>query len=187
MKKITFMILVAASLSYCQYVEGLVTTTMYGGLAVALGSGVNPGPSLCIEPIRNVTPNFGLGGHIDYSWISAAKPPNVDPGFRMGVHFIDAAFVCKGVYPFSEKSSAALEFDPGINLTYFYFLLGNISDNAMKPFYGQTFGISYRRQPFAFVIKLKTIFAEIFRPKYDNIFSTQKTISWMTFSVGIEL
>ena len=190
MKNFVLIVLASISIAPGQNFEGLVTSTAYVGLALAIGDGsggVNPGPTICLEPIRNVSPYFGIGGHIDYSWISAKKPPNITEEFSLGMHVIDVALVPKAFYPFSKDACGSVELDPGLYLPYLYYILGTFSQTAVKPFFGLTSGLSFRYQSFAFVLKFKTIFAEIFQKGYNTIFSKVNTLNWMTFSVGITL
>lgn len=190
MKNFVLIVLASISMASGQYFEGLVTNTAYVGLALAIGNGsggVNPGPTICLEPIRNVSPYFGIGGHIDYSWLSAKKPTNRTEEFSMGMHVIDVSLVPKALYPFSKEASGCVELDPGLYLPYFYYILGSSSQTSVRPFFGLTSGLSFRYQSFAFVLKFKTMFAEIFQKGYSNIFSKENTLNWMTFSVGITL
>jgi len=189
MKKMLIALFMWSNIAYCQNYEGLVTNTAYGGLALAVNgnSGVYPGPALCIEPVRNISPYFALGGHLDYAWFQAKKPSTITEDFTMGVHILDLALVPKAMYPISNRVTATLEIDPGLYVTYFYYIVGTTSSSSVGKFFGLTEGLSLRLKPFVFLFKFKTMFANIFKTGFDNMFSKDNTLSWMTLSVGMEL
>jgi hypothetical protein len=170
-KKVMALLLCVTAVATAQ-----VTTTFYGGLAIAIGEGssdMNPGIAACVEPIGKISKYFGLGGHLDYAWLSVRKPSNLTMGdFRAGVHFWDISLVPKGYLPVADNSNVALEFDPGVYLTYSYINGGGESHGEVKPYFGLTTGVSFNINAFAVGFKIK------------NAFTEDHPTSWISFSVG---
>jgi hypothetical protein len=150
--------------------------TFYGGLAIATGEGseyINPGITACIEPLGKINKYFGIGGHVDYTWLSVKKPNGWDnDNFSFGFHMWDLALVPKAFIPISEDANIAFEIDPGLSLDLVYFNMGNYSDSDLQPNFGLTSGISINIKSFAFAFKFK------------NVFSDEDVTNWITFSVG---
>ncbi len=150
--------------------------TIYGGLAIATGEGaggMNPGLTACVQPIGRFIEYFGVGGHADYTWLSAERPAGASRSdFGAGVHLWDISLVPKGFLPLGESANLAFEVDPGLSLALGYVRIGSYSDSDFEPNFGLTFGVSFNIYAFGFAFKFK------------NVFSEGGNTNWITFSVG---
>jgi hypothetical protein len=151
------------------------SSTLYGGLALAVGDGsssMNPGINVCIDPSTKINNYFALGGHCDYTWLSAKNTMNIS-GFSAGNHFIDVGFVPKLLAPMGPDATMFFEVDPALFMVYSYVSVGNYSDSRFNLFFGLTYGVGISLRSISFAVKLKTVFS-------DN-----DTAQWIVFNVGI--
>jgi hypothetical protein len=190
MWKTALLVLSTTYFTLGQNFEGLVTNTFYVGIALPSGNGsaeTRPGPSLCIEPVRNLSKYVSVGGHLDYLWLTCKKPSSVTEEFSMGGHILDIAFVPKAIYPFNDNFSASFEFDPGIYLSYYYFTNGTESNSEAKPCFGLTTGLSCKYKAICIAIRYKTLFAKKFEQGYGNMLSEDNNPDIITISIGTTL
>jgi hypothetical protein len=184
MRKSALSLLIAASFALGQnYYEPMLSirNTFYGGIAFAVGEGASvwhPGVSGGIEPIKKINTYFGVGGHIDYSWLSRAELP---PLKRAGLHYFDISFVPKAYLPVSANMTFSFEVDPGLYGTYAYYSYGEYRTSNFKVFFGLTAGTAFTIEAFSLIFKFKNIFGE-------DIPVPQVTIvNYLSLCVGIAL
>lgn len=150
-------------------------TAIYGGLAMAIGdgaSGMRPGIGVGLESVSKIGNYVGLGGHIDYEWLTVDIPADED--IRLGVHLWDVSFVPKCYIPFTESANMSFEVDPGFCLSLAY-VHGDYSDSDTKPHFSLTSGIAFNIEKFVLAFKFK------------RIFSIDGTANIVTFNVGYAL
>jgi hypothetical protein len=173
MKKMMAFLLCVTALSTA---DVTVVNTVSGGLSLAVGNGsdhTNPGLTVCIEPIGKFSKYFGVGGHVEYAWITFQKPSySVVNDYGAGVHFWDLSFVPKGYLPLSADMNLTGEFDPGVYMTYAYIHGNGFSDHNFDTHFGLTMGFSFNVNAFAFGFRFKSVFT-------DN-----DPTSWVSFAVG---
>jgi hypothetical protein len=132
-------------------------TTFFAGGAFALGSGVNPGVNVCLEPIKKINTYFGVGGHIDYTWFSASGLP---PDVSVNLHSFDIALVPKGYWPVGKEMNVTFEIDPG----WYGFLLKVRDGDDYATIFNKRFGLTtapgFTVGNFSFAFKFKTVFVE---------------------------
>lgn len=173
MKKLLLLVVTFASVSF-----GIESrTTLSGGVAIAVGDGsqsMNPGLTLCLEPIARVSKYFGIGGHLDYSWLTEQRPSGMPSSmeFSAGDHFWDISVVPKLYLPVSEKVLFCFDIDPGLYFGYAYLHLNGGSSSSSKQFFGMTYGVSLNASSFVFGFKFK------------NTFIDNDQTNWIAFSIG---
>jgi hypothetical protein len=138
---------------------------------------MNPGIALGFETGKKICNYVGLGGHIDYEWLSADVPSSED--IRLGVHFWDVSFVPKVIIPFTEQVNMAFEVDPGFCMSLAYIHVesyyGNYDDREALPHFILTPGVTFNINKFALAFKYKRVFDE---DGADN---------FLTFNIGCNL
>jgi hypothetical protein len=178
-KKVLCLLALASITVGQNYYESMMTVrnTFYGGIALAVGegaSGLNPGVTLCMEPLKKINEYFSAGGHIEYAWLSTARlPQNVSEGG----HFFDVAFVPKVFIPVASEMNFVFEIDPGLFGLYYYRRLGGYSNSVFKAYLGLTLGAGFNVHQFSLMFKYKSMFTE----------NVSLAVHWITFSVGIAL
>ena len=156
-------------------------TLIYGGLALATGQGngdMRPGLSLGLESGSKIGNYVGLGGHIDYEWLTVDIPADYD--IRMGVHLWDVSFVPKFFIPFTESANMSFEVDPGFCLSLGYIRSRGYSDSEVEPHFILTSGITFNVEKFAFGFKYKRVFL------YDDSADYDGSANMVTFNVGYD-
>lgn len=151
-------------------------SAIYGGLAIQTGSGASimrPGIALGFESVYKVNNYFGLGGHMDYEWLTVDIPAGYDE--RMGFHYWDVSFVPKAYIPFTESSSMSFELDPGFCLALVYLHVPGYSDSETEALFSLTPGIAFNIEKFALAFKFK------------RIFNSDGASQMFTFNVGYAL
>ncbi len=152
----------------------------YGGLSVFIGDGsedVNPGINAGIETIAKVGKFYGIGGSIEYTWLTEDLPPSAPEDKRSSLHYWDASVIQKVFYDINDNVNIFGEFAPG-----FYYGLWVVRNKynraaARKPGFGLSFGTGVHAKSFIFVFNFK---AALDRAGYRRI----RSIKWITFSIG---
>ena len=150
-------------------------TAIYGGLSVAIGEGgrsMNPGLNAGIESLAKFKKIYGLGGCVEYTWMSADLPASAPKDRRESIHIWDASVLQKVYFEIHDKLNVFGEFAPG-----FYFALLTIREGTyhhadVEPLFGLSFGTGVNLSKFIFVFNVKVAFGD-----YDSA-------KWITFSVG---
>lgn len=183
MSKSMLIVLAAASIAVSQsYYESLtsIKNTIYGGVAFAIeqGAGMNPGVNAGIEPIKKINTYLGVGGHIDYTWLSVKNlPSNVGEG----VHLFDVSFVPKAFVPVGKDMDFTFEIDPGIYGIDVYYRLGGFSSSEFNLHFGLTTGAGFKADVFSFLFKFKTFFTE------SDGYHYMRLVNWLALCAGVEL
>lgn len=149
-------------------------TIIGGGLALAVGDwsdNMNPGLHLTIEPNRKINSFFGIGSHIDYSWLTAHTDIS---GLQVNVHLIDIAFVPKGYLQISSMSQVFLEVDPALLLAFGNVNYRSSSESELKLYFALTYGAGFNINRFVMGFKMK------------NAFTENTTAQWINLYVGYE-
>ncbi len=135
--------------------------TVYGGIAIMTGEeGWNPGLALGLEPVSRISKYVGLGGHIDYTWLSLKTENTIVGEVGGGLHFLDVAFVPKLYVPVSDETFMTFDIDPALVLDYAYAHFGNVEDSDISVHFGFTFGASFNVNLYSFVFKYKTVYVK---------------------------
>jgi len=176
-------LLCAASIAFCQsqgYYESQMSarTAFFAGGVLALGTGMNPGVSACLEPIKRINTYFGAGGHVDYTWLSAAGLP-ADVGIDL--HIVDISFVPKALWPVGKDKCLTFEIDPG-----WYLILIKVHDvNYHATGFNKRFGLTvapgFTIGDFSFSFKVKSVFTD---GAGTNDISL---VNWIVLCAGINL
>ena len=170
--KVALFVLLVATLAFGQ---AKMRTTFYGGGAFAVGEGssdMNPGLSVCIEPISKFNSYFGIGGHADYTWLTDHIPTSAPSDAGGGMHMWDVGVVPKAFLPVGPDAAFAFELDPALYFTMAYAHAYGESVSSFKEYFGLTYGVSFTIRSFAVAAKFKTIIVE------------QDAINWMTLTIG---
>jgi hypothetical protein len=171
MKKVLLVLLLSLS---AYSLESTSYTSLSGGLALAVGEGsdhMNPGVSACIEPIVKFANIFGIGGHVDYTWLSADN----DWKDRAGMHNWDVGPVFKLFAQLNESVNIFAEIDPALNLTLAYASFKGSSETDFDPNFGLTFGAGFTVNRFIPSFKFRTIYID------------GQTVKWITLNIGVIL
>jgi len=176
MNKLPFLILFLSISAYSQYF-----TTISGGLSLAIGDNseyVKPGPFASFETNVLLNKYFGIGGHIEYSWIiSDTSRVTVNRG---GFHIFDIGLVPKLYIPVNKDFNFSFEIDPAYLLILAYADIeeeGTVSESASGFMITYGTGISFKRLYLAF--KIKTGYFTV-----DNGYNSFNNINLLTFSIG---
>jgi len=182
MRKTAFVLLVTASVAFCQsYYETqtLARTTFFSGIALAFGkSGLNPGVNACLEPVKKINSYLSVGGHIDYTWFSASGLP---ADTAVNLHAFDISFVPKACWPLGKDKNITFEIDPGWYGILNYFHAGAYYETVFNKRFGLTTAPGFTINNFSFAVKVKTIFTESADSRYV------KLIAWIALCAGIAL
>jgi hypothetical protein len=150
--------------------------TMSAGLALAVGEGaegMHPGINFCIEPVGRINKYFGLGGHIDYTWLSADIPSGFDE--RAGLHLWDASLVPKLFVPIVERLDFFCDIDPGVSFVLAYDRYMGQSATAFKTGFSMTYQAGFDINQFVIGFKIK------------NSFIQGGHSSWVNFNIGFTM
>jgi hypothetical protein len=135
--------IVAAVFMAAVPVAAQVENTVSAGIAIPIGDGsdgMRLGPTFCLEPIGRFNEYVGVGGHLDYTWMTMKPLSFWGHEITGGIHLFDVAFVPKFYLPITEVSHFALEVDPGFTLGINYAHYGTTSDSEIEPYFGLTIG-----------------------------------------------
>ncbi len=126
---------------------GSFRNTLSFGVAIAVGGDsiaagkdredMNPGLNACIELVAPLDKHFGLGVHLDYTWLTVKKPEGIDH-YHAGVHMWDLALVPRFFAPLADDVRMYFEFDPALYLVYDYLNIKEFADSDFKPHFGFT-------------------------------------------------
>jgi hypothetical protein len=135
--------------------------TTNGGIALAVGDGsepMNPGINLSLEPLTRVHHNFGIGGFIDYTWLSVDVP--LDDDIRAGTHLWNICAVPKLIAPIASNLEIYFDVDPGVSLVLAYLNADYFADRKFKAFFGLSIKTGIYFNNFNFEFKFKSTFNE---------------------------
>lgn len=146
-------------------------TNVGAGLSIAVGEGssfMRPGPSFSFEPNIKVNKYFGLGGHIDYSWLTVKTGSSK---VRAGDHLIDAGLVLKGYAGLSDEVDMFFEIDPAFALDIIY-ARGSYggSYSEVEPCFLMTYGTGFQIKKFLVGFKFKHVAHEFLTAKWINFY-----------------
>ena len=146
-------------------------TNFGAGLSLAVGDGssyMRPGPSVFFEPHVRLNKYFGLGGHIDYSWLTVKT---VSSNFRAGDHLIDAGLVLKGYAGLSDEADIFFEIDPAfaLDIGYARYTYGGSYSEA-EPCFLMTYGTGFQIKKFLVGFKFKHLIHEFLSVKWINFY-----------------
>jgi hypothetical protein len=150
---------------------GLMVSAVSQGMVAApsdIINGTNPGLCAGYEALKPIIPNFGIGGHIEYSWFTLT---DTSP-YRIGFHFWDLAVVPRAYLPLGEKMAFGLECDPGFSGIYAYMAAQGDRIGAFDPAFGLTTGVTFSVKLFQVAFKLK------------NVWFKDGALGWLTMTVG---
>lgn len=153
-------------------------TNICAGLSLAVGDGssyMRPGPGLSFEPNIKVNQYFGIGGHVDYSWMTVDFDElYYGEGYRAGDHFIDIGFVPKLYVNLHEHSSMFFEVDPAIAMDIGYVSeeYGGDRDSHTEAelAFAMTYGFGFVLKQFVFGFKFKHIVHDYIEAKWVNFY-----------------
>lgn len=151
------------------------TTAVYGGLSVAIGEGsesMNPGLNAGIESLAKFKKIYGIGGCIEYTWLSVDYPASAPDNWRSSLHYWDVSVLQKLYFEIQDNFNVFGEFAPGFYFGLATFHAGSYSDSEVEPDFGLSFGTGVNLKNFIFVFNVKVVFTE-----YD-------TTKWITLSIG---
>lgn len=168
MKRVVFILLGLCFAAFAQEVG----TNIAGGLSLMTGDradNMNPGISASIEPNGRINRFVGLGGHVDYSWLS--QKTDFD-NVKAGYHLIDVGFVPKFYAPLGGFNSMFFEVDPAILFQIYYNRIEDNSDNSFDPYFALTYGAGFEFSNLILGVKFKSAFTE------------RENTNWLNFYVG---
>jgi hypothetical protein len=153
-----------------------VGTNVSGGLSLALGDQaehMNPGLNASLEPNYQINRIFGVGGHVDYTWISAEEEIE---DLRTGFHFIDVGFVPKLYVPLTDDNNMFFEIDPAcmfaIGYTKYPSEFHMDSDSDFDTHFALTYGAGFQLGNFLVGMKIK------------NVHTDPETTNWINLYIG---
>ncbi len=156
---------------------GSFRNTLSIGVAIPIGEGrenKNPGFNACIEPIAEFSRYFGLGGHADYTWITAKNEDDIDD-YHVGNHVWDLALYPKFFAPLADDIRMYFDFDPALFIEYAYSNIGKHSVSTYNPYFGFTIGTGVTIGTLNLGFKFKTFFDK------------GETTKWIIFNVGFDV
>lgn len=148
------------------------STVISGGLSLALGKGsseMNPGLYISLEPNHMINEMFAIGGHGDYSWLTAKTRKSDLHG---NIHLLDIALVPKLFAKLNDETKVFFEVDPGLLLSIAQISYREDSESDFNKYFSMTYGIGLNFNHLLFGFKLK------------NAFTENETLKWINFYIG---
>lgn len=150
-------------------------TTFAGGLSVPVGEGsdgVNPGLSLGFESLATIERVYGVGGAIEYTWLSFDHSDFWYADVRGSLHYWSVGLVQKGILPVNEDISLFAGAAPGFYLGLATVHMGSYSNSEVEPDFGISLSTGVNILNFACSFGYRAVFTDGPRPK------------WITISLG---
>jgi hypothetical protein len=187
MKTVVIICFITVSTLYAQMVNSL---SLGGAMAIGGGSGdMLPGLTAQADVNRILYKHYGIGSHLDYSWLPAKNVYNYE-FFTVGVHLFDIAPVFRAYVDLDIQRKLLFEVDPGWSFTWVYVEYSDprgavIKSDDLYGNFGMTYGIGMVSKFVRIMFKIKTIFFN----KSGNYFEFRDNhpIHYMTLTIGLPL